>query len=442
MSKKVILSVLACVIMLAICCSEKSTTPSNSFNDDFSQKVHKFTNANGPIGFEVIKKGYGNQDIPELSEDAREIASLVNQFAFDLFTSVVDDNPDSNVFFSPLSISMALGMQLNGADGNTRTDMLSSMHLTGLEAEQINQGFRNLMGYINTHDPEIELSTVNSIWLNNGVVIKRDFVSRNQYFFDASVANVDFQSAGTVDLINQWISSYTGGKITDVLDMIPAEAFMYLVNAIYMDAPWTVPFDTLKTTQRVFSMSDGAQIPCHFMIDYRGISFVDADIFEAVELQYGNGDFSMVLILPREDLQINDVVGLVGSEWEFRSDSFQKTNLHIAVPKFRFTYDIDLEPVLTSLGMSVIFDPINANFTGITDDPGVYVSRALHKAYVGVSESGTEATAATVIETSFTGEPPEPDVNFNRPFLFLIKEAHSGLILFMGKVVNPVVDEM
>jgi serpin B len=377
---------------------------------------------------------------PILAEE--ELIARSNAFGFKLFKEISGVEGDRDVFISPLSVSLALGMALNGAKGDTRAEMEDMLGFAGFSAEDINKTYRALIDFLRNLDPDVQFQIANSIWSRLGFPIKREFLDLNRAYFDAEVRELDFDDPASVDTINGWVSDKTNGKIEEILKSIPPLAVMYLINAIYFKAAWDVAFDTSATQEEPFYLPDGSQTDCDMMYKLEvELPYFRSDDFAAVELPYGNGDFSMVILLPDQGIEIDAIIGSFNDEnWSAWVASFETTEIDLAIPKFKVEYEKKLNEILAALGMEVAFIPYVADFTGISDVRDLFISEVKHKTFVDVNEQGTEAAAVTIVGIQTTGvHPSRPFFAANRPFVFAIKESRSGSILFIGKIVQPAV---
>jgi len=220
---------------------------------------------------------------------------------------------------------------------------------------------------------------------------------------------------------------------------------MYLINAIYFKGAWTYRFETKNTEKATFYLTDGTPYQTDFMNMKERFRYMKNDLLSAVEMPYGKGDFSMMVLLPNEGKTYNDVISNLNSEnWTSWTSKLDSTNVFVNLPKFKFSYKKTLNQDLVNLGMGIAFDPSNADFTGINEAGQLYISFVLHKSFVEVNEEGTEAAAVTVVGVSLTSvgpaEPVYVNFNVNKPFIFAIKENSTNSILFMGLVKKPVIE--
>jgi serine protease inhibitor len=377
----------------------------------------------------------------ELTKKSAEIIEAGQQFAFELFKEVMSLSQQENIMVSPLSVSYALGMTLNGAAGTTLDAFRDVLHFGGLTDQEVNESYRELMGQLIHLDDKVEFAIANSIWYKEGYPVLGEFIQTNQDYFDAAVEELDFSDPASVDIINGWIEEKTNDKIRDMLDYIPSDAVMYLVNAIYFNAKWKYRFDPEETCTGIFNLEDGTSLDADFMKIKGGFSYTVNDLFTAVELPYGDSTFSMVVMLPSGD---HTTAGLVEemdyAKWDawFAAPSVQ--NVRVELPKFTYGWKDLLNEPLINLGLGIAFSGA-ADFSRITPDAALYISRVIHQTFIDVQEEGTEAAAATIVELRETAMPEEPLFRADRPFLYVIKENSTGAILFMGKVGKPEYDK-
>lgn len=364
-------------------------------------------------------------------------------FGFNIFKELTVEDKDSNVFISPLSILLALAMTYNGAIGDTNLAMAEALGFNEFDLEELNSGFHDLLVSIMNADSDIELSIANSIWYRMGYDVHQDFVDRNKKYFSSEVKEIDFFDPGALDTINGWIEDATKEKIEKMLDFIPVDAVMYLINAIYFKGDWTNPFEESMTADDDFYLLDGTAKTVPMMRQDGNFAYYKGGDFSVVKLPYGQEKMAMYIILPDEGAEIDTVIGSLDEEsWNGIMQSLYGTEVSLIMPKYKMEYGVKiLNDVLTNLGMGIAFGP-DADFSGISGDgpgKGLCISRVLHKAVIEVNEKGSEAAAATVVEMVESAMEPTEIVQFvvNRPFFFTISDDRSGSILFMGKVVEP-----
>lgn len=361
-----------------------------------------------------------------------------NSFAFKLFKEINEQEGEKgdNIFISPYSVAMALGMLYNGADGSTREEMESMLELSGMTLQEVNESYRGLMEYLTHQDSKVALEIANSIWYRNGFPVKQSFVDANQDYFDALVRGLDFSATDAAETINAWVDEKTHGKIEEIVDdPIAGGVVMFLINAVYFKGSWKYEFNKERTRDALFSPGDGDAITCPTMSQEEEFRFAYTEDFQAIDLPYGDAGFTMTVFLPSNNSNVDALIGQLNEEnWSLWMGLLLKTDVSFHFPKFKVEYKIKLNDVLKSLGMEEAFTE-GADFSEMCDGASPYVSEVRHKTYVDVDEEGTEAAAVTSITMDVSSAGLEMRVN--RPFLFVIRESTSGAILFMGKIVDP-----
>ncbi len=363
-----------------------------------------------------------------------------NKFGLNLFKEIVNSDENKNIFISPLSISMALGMTYNGADSTTLEAMHETLEYGDLTIQEVNESYQSLIELLTELDPKVIFDIANSIWYREGFTVENDFLTTNQDYFDAIVEALDFNRSDAADIINAWVNENTNGKIEEIVDSpIDPLTIMFLINAIYFKGTWTYEFDEENTTDDIFYLPDGSEKECKMMSHKNDHNYFENEQFQAIDLPYGDAGFSMTILLPKPEVDIDSIIAQMNNEtWNSRLGSFSEREVNLHLPKFKLEYEISLNDILSALGMSIAFDPNLADFTNINKDGNLYISEVKHKTFVEVNEEGTEAAAVTSVEISLTSIGSGITMHVNRPFVFAIRENHSGTILFIGKIVEPV----
>ena len=375
----------------------------------------------------------------ELHLKSAEIIEADKAFGFELFREIYSLSDKDNLMISPLSVSYALGMTYNGAAGTTLDAFNDVLHFDDLTSQEVNESYKDLMGQLVTLDDQVQFSIANSIWYKLGFQVLSEFIATNQEYFDAAVEEIDFYDPQTVEVINQWIEDKTNGKIKDMLDYIPSDAVMYLINAIYFNAQWKYEFDKDKTREDNFYLEGGSVHPADFMKVNGDFYYTSNEDFQAVELPYGDSSFSMVVMLPANEQTVSDLVEVLDTEhWDSWFENSVMRNVQVELPKFKYGFKSLLNEPLSNLGLEVAFSGA-ADFTRIRALGGLFISRVIHQTFIDVQEEGTEAAAATIVEVSYTSAGGNGPLIFrvNKPFLYVIKENSTGAVIFMGKVGKP-----
>jgi serpin B len=380
-------------------------------------------------------------NIRELTIAEKGLVEADNRFGLKLFKEVVyEEDTDKNIFISPLSVSMALGMTYNGANGSTEEAMRTTLEFSDLTLEEINESYKSLIEYLVGLDPDVEFDIANSIWYYELYTFEEDFLDRCETFFNALVSGLDFNNPNAKDIINDWVSENTNGKIEEIVDNIGADIVMFLINAIYFKGTWTYEFDENLTHEDTFHLLDDSQVLCEMMEIEGDFQYFENSDIQAIDLPYGYECFCMTIILPEPEKNIDSLIFEFNQEnWNQWIDSFSTHSVNLKLPKFTLEYEILMNDVLSLLGMGVAFNPSLADFTKIYKGPeNLFISKVKHKTFVKVDEEGTEAAAATSVEMGATSvDGGVLHMHVDRPFIFAIREKNSGTILFIGKIVNP-----
>ena len=386
--------------------------------------------------------------IRELSSAETELIEADNSFGLKLFKEVNAKETDSNVFISPLSISMALGMTYNGAAGSTEEAMRTTLEFGNLSMDEINESYKSLIELLEGIDSDVEFNIANSIWYRDDYTFEQDFFDRCSEYFNARVSGLDFsQNEAAKDTMNNWVEYNTNGKIKQIIGYVnPIYDVMFLINAIYFNGIWTYQFNEEDTKDEPFYLSGGGTKECKMMEVLSEFEcFGDAQV-QAIDIPYGIGNYSMTVILPQEGEDLDLLIsGLTQEKWDEWMNNFVEDSVNLFLPRLKIEYKMEsiLEEALSDLGMEIAFDPERADFTGMYGPGEIYIDRIIHKTFLKVNEEGTEAAAATVVAigtTGIDGGKVYPVIRVDRPFLFAIRENHSGTILFIGKIVEPAWD--
>ena len=367
----------------------------------------------------------------ELAEGEQELINSNNDFAFNLFRKA---RGDKSKILSPLSITFALGMLNNGADGETLKQINQTLGFGDAGADAINVFCQKMLKESNTLDEKTKALIANTIFVNEGCGyhLQEGFVDKVNTYYDAQPQNRDFYDGETMDVINQWASDHTMGMIPEVLkeDSFNPDAVSYLLNALYFKGIWSSPFKKEETQDESFGGGDEVPMMHQFK---EGLLYTENDLYQAVRLPYGNGAYRMDVFLPREDKTVGEVLEtLSGSNWQ---PEYENTDVDLKLPRFETDTNQDLVGVMAGLGMPKAFS-IDAEFPYFCNgDP--YISQMFQVAKIKLDEEGTEAAAVTVIEMT-ESIPQRADFHANRPFLYIISEQSTGVIFFIGQYTGGV----
>lgn len=366
-----------------------------------------------------------------------------NAFALKLYQQLNDD-PNKNIFMSPYSISSALAMTYAGAKGNTAQEMANTLQIT---PNKVHQDFQNLSKHFNQLNRKgLQLSIANALWSEKSVRFLKAYLGLTKDFYQAEAQNLDFKKQAEKSrlIINQWVEDKTQQKIKNLLPkgIINKQTRLVLTNAIYFKGQWQYKFKKSQTRKMDFIAGDKTLKGVKFMRMQRRFRYAETEDLQMIELPYKDNKMSMVVLLPKDIKGINKLsTSLTPKRYQDLMDRLYYTNVRLSLPKFKLTLNVKLKNVLKKMGMRQAFGN-GADFSGMTGDKSLQISEVIHKAFVEVSEKGTEAAAATavIIKTkSSAARKPRPPKIFkaDHPFMFVIKDNATGSILFMGKLNEP-----
>lgn len=379
------------------------------------------------------------------NEVAREIklnaaqqarVSQDNEFAFDLLRKTMADSEESNVFLSPLSVSIALGMALNGAEGDTEEQISAALKLSNLTTDEINKYYRIMQSELPGLDSKTKLSISNAVWYNEGFSVKSDFLKLNADHFNAYIKMLNFKESYALDTINNWCSRSTNGLIPTILNSISPDAVMYLMNAVYFKGMWATKFDKSKTFETGFTNDKNEIVKVNMMTLKDTFNYAEDQHAQYLQMPYGNKAYSMTVILPLNKQTPADVLAQLSTDkWNDIQRNLSVNEVDVYMPRLKIENTFSLKNVLSEMGMPVAFTEF-ADFSGVSDQQ-ILISDVKHKTYITVDEDGTEAAAVTSVEFTTTSMPTNPVFYVNKPFAFVISEKSTGVILFAGKIGNP-----
>ena len=377
---------------------------------------------------------YPGEPIP-LTKSEEGINASANSFGFDVFHALYKEE---QVLFSPLSASLALSMTATGADGNTAKQMTKVLGFDGFTTDEVNGYYKKMVSALLSADPKTVFEIANSLWIIDDIMVKKPFIDDCKKYYASEVYSADFSKQSTIDKVNKWCSDKTHGKIKSILDKPDPLLVMALMNALYFNGTWTHPFPDLLENK--FNTISGKTVDVEMMHVTEELSYAEYDGFSMVNLPYGNGAFSMKVILPKEKEDFGKAVRRFDAKTlDKLNGKVSKKNVSVIMPKFTFECQSNLKDVLIGLGMEDAFNGSKADFSKMSDD-GLYIGFVKQKTFIDVNEKGTEAAAVTIVgmEKNAVGGPEPEIIRFiaDRPFLFVIQENSTGAVLFIGQKVS------
>jgi serine protease inhibitor len=359
-----------------------------------------------------------------------------SEFAFDFLKKHnSEEKADKNYFVSPLSLHVALGMLLNGADGKTKEEIQKGLRLSS-DLTANNNIYKSLIESLPNSDPKVTNTIANSVWYRNSFTVEKSFLDVLKTSFNATVSAEDFNNTATVGKINTWASDNTNGKIKKVIEQIDPSQVMFLMNALYFKGDWKIPFKVENTRDENFVGTIGTKA-VKMMNMLENVKYAKRTDYQALELAYGEGNYVMTILLPNEKTPVSKVINTMsGTEWKSLNTAFSEQKVIVGLPKFTLEYETNLNKVLENMGMPTMFSDA-ADLSKISAPAGkIKVGFVKQNTFVAIDEKGTEAAAVTTIDIKLTSAPILPEFICNRPFAFFISEKQSNTILFAGKIVN------
>lgn len=387
----------------------------------------------------------------QLTAEQTVFANDNNAFTLNFFQSLNEKMKNRSIVCSPLSITYVLSMVNDGATGTTEQELEQTLgfHKGGIQA--VNDYCKNLIDNLPHVDEKVQLNIANAIFVNDKYQLKKQFQQDMANYYDAKAEALDFSSPSTLDRINGWCDEKTRGMIPTILERVEPLTVSYLLNAIYFKAEWASMFEKNETREETFTTPDGeTRVPLMHQNVY--MNYLRNDQYAAVSIPYGNGQWMMTVMLPEDGKTTDDVISsLAASGW---STDFLKNPLREArryavdlkLPRFETAFDTDdaggLIELLMGMGIRRAFDGNSAEIPNMCENGDLYISMMKQKAKIKVNEEGSEAAAVTIAAVNFTSavadtqEPPKATFHANRPFVYVIHEQSSGVILFVGKFMG------
>ena len=380
-----------------------------------------------------------NNGVPVSETMDEKINQAILNFAWDMFRE--SSSNEGNLMISPPSVYFALAMAANGADGETKTEMMKALDAENIPMDDLNEGLNYWMNSI-TKNRTAKFSIANSIWYKEGFKPSKDFLQANADYYSADIHSLDFSKKSAPNTINDWVKNATNSKIDKIVEKINDDLVMYMINAIYFKGDWKYEFPANKTHKSTFNSPSG-EIETDFMNKIGDMDYLEFNGATGVILPYLDERFAFVGLLPKEgdtprDLMNNltamDLLNLIKNK--------DVKNIELSIPKFESSYEDSLLDELSAMGMKLPFDPNNADFSMMNESHAkdLSISEVKHKTYIKVDEKGTEAAAVTSIGVGATSMPIElPRLTFDRPFIYGIVDVTTGIPLFIGIMENPAI---
>ena len=362
----------------------------------------------------------------KITGEATAPVAAVTDFSVNLFKESVEAG--KNTLVSPLSVLYALAMTANGAQGDTLAQMEAVLGET----------VGPLNGWLGSLDIGEELHLANGIWYRDdpSLIVEQSFLQTNADYYGAGIYKATFDE-GTLKAINSFVEENTAGMIKDILDQIPENAVMYLVNALAFEARWETVYKSDQVWETVFTTEAGTQQEVELMYSQEGKYLEDEQATGFLKC-YEGGKYAFAALLPKEGVAVGDYVqSLTGAYLQELLGNAQQAKVNAAIPKFETAFDAEMSDILKAMGMTDAFDVSRADFSrmGADTEGNLFISRVLHKTFISVAEQGTKAGAATAIEMTEGAAPDIKHVTLDRPFVYMILDCKTNIPVFMGTLM-------
>ncbi len=376
-----------------------------------------------------LTKGQSNTNIIESN----------NRFAFDVYHKLY--NTGNNLIFSPASITSAIAMTAVGAKDNTYNEIRSVFYFPHNKTE-LSTSYFTVFGNQKEQSKYIKLYNANSLWIQKTLELSNDFLDVNREFFNSSLYYTDFfnNPEKSTNDINSWVSKHTNSRIKDLIkpSVIDKATRLVLVNALYFQGAWNEPFNEKQNTKDQFQIGKRDFITTTFMNKTMSVWYYSDKCLQIVEIPYQDNNYSLMIIIPKSYKIYKKVEKLISYDfYKYYIDHKEMKGIDLSLPRFNTESEFDLNSALYDLGIKEAFTG-SANFSGITTQEKLYISKVIHKANITIDEKGTEAAAATAVTMRKTSMANYSEkVVINKPFIFILRNNENNLIYFVGKIMHP-----
>ncbi|WP_297534511.1 serpin family protein [Thermococcus sp.] len=434
--RRILVLVLVFVVIASGCIAGTQTTPTST-GQTSSQTITNTTHES----MEQVHSTANDVLDPTRTDSVQAVVNASNLFGIGLYKEL--SGSGGNVLISPFSVFTALSMVYEGARGKTAWEMTGVLHLPKNETMR-REAFRTLL--LDAQRPYgVELTIANALWVQEGYHLKENYLRVIRKYYLGDVRELDFKGnpGGAERTINEWVEEKTNGKIKNLVSGLTPNTRLVITNAVYFKANWTLRFSPSGTHNGTFTLPTGKEVTVPMMTQVGRFNYAETGSFQVLEMPYEGSrfsNFSMVIILPKDANGLKEIEENLSPRFlKAVLSSLKPEEVKVTIPKFKFEGSYHLGKVLVKMGMKQAFTD-GADFSGISEEP-IAISDVVHKTFISVAENGTEAAAATAVvltAASAPGQLPEYKVfKADHPFLFLIVDRDSGLILFMGRLVNP-----
>lgn len=372
----------------------------------------------------------------------QENPSHTSDFAFNLLDQSIGGKENKNIILSPFSISTALSMVLNGANGETEKAIAKTLGFSNKNMASVNTDNKSHLDSLKNVDNNTQLTIANALFINKQIKLKADFLETNKQFYGAEISSCNFSDQKTVTKINDWVSKQTKGKIPTIIDQLNGGDLMCLLNAIYFKGLWKSPFLKGDTNEENFNLVNGSNIKVKMMHKSAKFQYIENNKFQSVYLPYSDGRLGLYVFLPMNGNNITSISNdLMIADWNKLTKSFKAEQGYLGLPVLKAEYSITLNNVLSNLGMAIAFNS-KANFSKITSETDTFIGRVIHKAVMEINEEGTTAAAATAVVMCTSAMPqknvkPPFEMIVNKPYILVLADQKTNEKLFVAAIYQP-----
>lgn len=400
----------------------------NIFND----KGNQISIAHGKDLMEDIK----GERIDLIDKFPEGFLDKTRDLSMEMFKKI---SKEENGLYSPTPLYLALGLVSNGAEGETKGEILNILKDDKTSEEDLNVFYKSLMEDLSGKTKDLEVDIVNSIWYDEEFQADKSYLEKNKTFYDANAYRLDFRSSRAPETMNKWVREVTRDKIDKMVEEIGKDVVMYLFSSIYFNGKWENPFKGSRTYEGEFYMDKDKKIKADFMHKDEDILNIYNNDEEGILLPYKGGKYGFLALMPKEGVGINDYISkLTKDSLESKIKDMEESFVYLSLPIFEIEFGKSLVEDIKELGIEKAFDGNRAELYGMGSSSGnLYISDVAQKTYLKVDEEGTEAASVVKVEVSEESAPIGENIDFNRPFVYAIMDLENSLPIFIGVLNNP-----
>jgi len=388
------------------------------------------------VGEDLVDNIKGS-DIKSVEEFPDNFLNKTSEFSIEMFKRI---SKEENAVYSPTPLYLALGLVSNGAEGETKDEILNLLKDNEISQEELNLYYKSLISDISMDSEDMEVDIANSIWYDEGFQVNEKYLEKNKSYYDADAYKLDFTSPKAPDTINQWIREVSREKIDKMVEEMNSNAIMYLFSSIYFNGKWMEAFEKESTYEQEFYLGNGKSVEADFMHNGIDMLCLENENEQGILLPYGGDRYGFIGLLPKEEVDIkNYISNLTGDSLKDKINNMNEEHVYLSLPKFEIEYGGSLVKELKELGVKKIFDESQAELYGMGESANnLYISDIVQKTYMRVDEEGTEAASIVKVEIKESSAMIGKEIEFNRPFVYVILDLENNLPIFIGVLNNPV----